>query len=370
MAHGKSYSTTSKKTLPSTSRASSAFIDDIAGCSDSCSDDRYDNGGPTVSDNEFIDDRTVYDSSGVQGLCNSIESCEKAQIAAGKKRLTSGKKVNEIVRLNSIKSSKAAFWILTIPAENWTPTGVLHDSILYIRGQKEIGEKGFVHWQVVAHFKTQVRFAHVKKIFPPQTHIEPTRSSAANEYVWKEDSAVEDTKFEFGRKPMNRNCKKDWEAIYESAAAGQFDDIPADVKVHCYNNLSKIRIDNVKPSSMEREVVVYWGKTGVGKSRRAWDEAGWDAYPKSPTTKFWMGYQNQPHVVIDEFRGQLDIAHVLTWFDRYPVIVESKGGGFPLKATKLWITSNLHPINWYPNLDTDTLDAFLRRLTIIEVLSI
>jgi len=33
------------------------------------------------------------------------------------------------------------------------------------------------------------------------------------------------------------------------------------------------------------------GRTGTGKSRRAWDLAGFGSYPKDPCTKFWDGYQ-------------------------------------------------------------------------------
>lgn len=115
---------------------------------------------------------------------------------------------------------------------------------------------------------------------------------------------------------------------------------------------------------MEREVVVYWGVTGSGKSHRAWQEAGLDAYPKTPTTKFWDGYQGQKHVVIDEFRGAVDISHVLRWFDKYPVIAEVKCSSVVIKAEKIWITSNLHPKDWYPNLDEETKQALLRRLKI------
>jgi len=120
--------------------------------------------------------------------------------------------------------------------------------------------------------------------------------------------------------------------------------------------------------ALERTIVVYWGKTGVGKSRRSWDEATLSAYPKDPNTKFWDGYQGQDNVVIDEFRGTIDIGHVLRWFDRYPVIVEIKGSSVPLKATKIWITSNLHPSCWYPTLDADTQAALMRRLEITELI--
>lgn len=115
---------------------------------------------------------------------------------------------------------------------------------------------------------------------------------------------------------------------------------------------------------MERTISVFWGRTGTGKSKRAWEEAGLDAYPKDPRTKFWDGYRSHRFVVIDEFRGGIDIAHFLRWCDRYPVLVEVKGGATALRAEHIWITSNLDPRNWYPELDSETVDALLRRINI------
>lgn len=113
--------------------------------------------------------------------------------------------------------------------------------------------------------------------------------------------------------------------------------------------------------------MVYWGPTGVGKSRRAWEEAKLDAYPKNPRTKFWCGYRGEENVVIDEFRGDIDIANMLRWLDRYPVLIETKGSGCVLKAKRFWITSNLPPSRWYPNTDLETIRALERRLTIVEM---
>ena len=131
-----------------------------------------------------------------------------------------------------------------------------------------------------------------------------------------------------------------------------------------YNQLKRIAVDHLQATGIEREVVVLWGRTGTGKSRRAWDEAGLEAYPKDPRTKFWDGYRGQEHVVIDEFRGGIDIAHLLRWFDRYPVIVEVKGSSVVLKATKIWITSNLSPDDWYPETDAETKAALRRRINV------
>lgn len=124
--------------------------------------------------------------------------------------------------------------------------------------------------------------------------------------------------------------------------------------------------DNLQPDAIERTIHVFWGRTRTGKSRRAWAEAGLDAYPKNSRTKFWDGYRGQEHVVIDEFRGTVDIANILTWFDRYPVIVEVKGSSVPLVAKTIWVTSNIPPQSWYPDLDRETMDALLERLKIVH----
>lgn len=114
---------------------------------------------------------------------------------------------------------------------------------------------------------------------------------------------------------------------------------------------------------MVRTVHVFWGATGTGKTRRAWEEAGNLAYPKVPATKFWDGYQGQSNVIIDEFCGQIDITNLLRWCDRYPCIVEIKGSATVLRAERIWITSNLDPSDWYPNATEEQRRALRRRFT-------
>lgn len=201
-------------------------------------------------------------------------------------------------------------------------------------------------------------------------HCELTRSDAADEYVWKEETRIAGTQFELGRKPHRRNNAADWELIWESAKSGAINDIPANVRVQHYRTLRTIASDYSEPLPMERQIYVFCGRTGSGKSRRAWDEAGFSAYPKDPRSKFWDGYRDQKHVVIDEFRGGIDISHLLRWLDRYPVIVEIKGSSTCLVARQIWITSNLDPNEWYPLLDNETKQALLRRLNIVHFNSI
>lgn len=230
--------------------------------------------------------------------------------------------------------------------------------------ERDLG--GYLHWQIVVVFARKIRLSGVREVFGT-FHAEATRSAAALEYVWKDQTSVDGTRFELGTLPHNRGNDIDWARIRSAATEGRMGDIPDDVYVRNYHSLKRIHQDHLEPKAIIREVRVYWGKTGVGKSRRAWDEATFNAFPKDPRTKFWDGYRSHKNVVIDEFRGDIDIAHVLRWFDRYPVIVEVKGTSVVLEAETIWITSNLHPDQWYPDLDQDTRDAFMRRLNIEEI---
>lgn len=255
------------------------------------------------------------------------------------------------------------YWMLTIPAHDFIP--YLPPQCTWIKGQMEVGgNSGYKHWQVMVGFEKKVRLAGVKKVFGDSCHCEVSRSEAADAYVYKDETAIVETRFEIGKKKLKRSSPKDWEEIRNLAKQGRFDEIPGDVVVHNYGNLKKIAVDHAKPEAIVREVYVFYGPTGVGKSRKAWNEAGIDAYPKDPRSKFWDGYNGQKNVVIDEFRGGIDISHMLRWLDRYPVLVEVKGSSVVLKAEKIYITSNLSVDEWYPGLDKGTLEALKRRLKV------
>jgi len=263
------------------------------------------------------------------------------------------------------KTKVARYWMLTIPHRDFVPYPV--PGVSYSKGQLEKGEGGYLHWQLYSCFSKPQRLSALKKLYGESSHAEPTRSEKAEDYVWKEDTRVEGTQFEFGKKSFQRGSDSDWGAVLEAAKDCRFEDIPPDIYIRYYGSLKRISVENAQPLGFERTCTVYWGPTGTGKSRSAWAEAGLDAYPKDPCTKFWDGYRGQDCVVVDEFRGVIGISHLLRWLDRYPVLVEVKGSSTVFKATKIWITSNLHPREWYKDVDESTVLALLRRLVVIEI---
>lgn len=103
-----------------------------------------------------------------------------------------------IKRVNPSKPAQGRFWMATIPKADWKIPDALPGGCNWIRGQEEIGEGGFHHYQVILGFAKPVRMAPVKRALCEQAHVELTRSAFADEYVWKEESRVEGTQFELG----------------------------------------------------------------------------------------------------------------------------------------------------------------------------
>lgn len=266
-------------------------------------------------------------------------------------------------------NQQARYWILTIPQHcfvPWLPPGVD-----WICGQLEQGETTqYCHWQFVCCLSTKRRLTFLKQLFGPECHCEPTRSAAANDYVRKEETAIPGTQFELGVCPFKQNSRTDWDHVKEAAKLGNLDTIPSRIFVTSYRSLTAIAKDYQRPPARHGiRVRVYWGVSRSGKSFRAFQEAtenGQEVYLKNPITKWWDGYQGEENVIIDEFRGVIDIANMLRWLDWTPCSVETKGGSVPLKAKNIWITSNIQPIEWYLTLDEETRTALLNRLHIVE----
>jgi len=97
------------------------------------------------------------------------------------------------------KQSTGRYWICTYSAAVHPGQPHLVDfkdgSAVWLLGQQEIGEGGFLHWQYVVGFKKTVRLSHITKVWPGG-HYELSRSSAADAYVRKEESRVAGTEFE------------------------------------------------------------------------------------------------------------------------------------------------------------------------------
>jgi len=117
--------------------------------------------------------------------------------------------------------------------------------------------------------------------------------------------------------------------------------------------------------SFVTEVYWFWGATGTGKSKAAWEEAGPDAY--SPVSyKWWDGYDGHEHVILDDIRSDFcSFNQFLQLFDRYPLRVECKGGSRQLLAKKIWVTSPYDPPAFF-QMESEAISQLTRRITLVR----
>jgi len=224
---------------------------------------------------------------------------------------------------------------------------------------------GTPHLQGYVIFKSNQRLSTVAKKIPG-AHLSIAKGTSEQNitYCSKEAELVE-----FGERPKTKaqsglDEKERWRGILQQAREGTLEEHEPKIYFMHYHKAEKMYADNCDPLPIDRTVKVFYGVTASGKTRKAWEEAGPKAYVKDPRSKFWYGYHGQTNCIIDEFRGGIDISHMLRWLDNYPVMYEIKGSSRPSLVSHIWITSNIHPREWYPDLDAETLAALLRRLSV------
>ncbi len=84
--------------------------------------------------------------------------------------------------------------------------------------------------------------------------------------------------------------------------------------------------------------------------------------------RVWFdGYLGEPTLLIDDFEPkEVGIRLMLRMLDKWPMRLEVKGGVVQPNWTKVIITNNLHPREWYPNANAAVVRAFLARLTVFH----
>lgn len=116
----------------------------------------------------------------------------------------------------------------------------------------------------------------------------------------------------------------------------------------------------------------YWGKTGVGKSHKVYEN-----YDPATTyvlevadNGWWDGYDGEPIVIINEFRGQIEYAQLLDLTDKWPKKVKRRNQEpTPFMAKEIRITSCMPPEDVYHRQveKKDSIDQLLRRCEVIHL---
>lgn len=92
------------------------------------------------------------------------------------------------------------------------------------------------------------------------------------------------------------------------------------------------------------------GKPGLGKT---WDVYALndpnDVFTKSAQDKWFDGYNGQSLLLLDDFDDYWSLQAAKNIMDPYPCTVQTKGGTVAARWTKIVITSNFPPEQWFTN---------------------
>lgn len=91
---------------------------------------------------------------------------------------------------NSTRLRQARYWMVTIPATDWQPDHWNTTGASFVKGQLERGDSGYEHYQLIAYYAKKTTISKLKNLWPRNCHLEPTRSAAAEQYVWKEQTRI------------------------------------------------------------------------------------------------------------------------------------------------------------------------------------
>jgi len=277
------------------------------------------------------------------------------------------------------------YWVFTTnnPVEEDVPPNVWPD-VEYAVWQHERGENGTEHLQGYVVFVGKKRLKWIKENCCARSHWEPRNGTheQAKAYCTKEESRIAGEghgPWTYGSDasvPTKKGERTDLKRVFDLMSAGtSANDIMLNpdlfpVWARYYRAFEKFSMAKEPKRSWITFTKVYWGVSGCGKSRRAHYEAslkedGTVGEPyyvlRKPQGKavYWDGYNGEKHIVIDEFYGWIPRNQMLVICDRYPTIVDYKGGARNFLATKIWITSNEPPEQWWSRVG---LGAMTRRL--------
>lgn len=271
--------------------------------------------------------------------------------------------MSSIVTDDVPKSSRSRNFAFTY---NNYPSTELVDGIRcrYMIYGKEVSSTGTPHLQGTVCFHQTKSFRQVIEMLPG-CHISLVRNLPASiEYCKKEGNFVERGVRPYTPREKGEKEKIKWEEIFRHAEDGDFDLIPESIRIRYRWNLKGVRDDYIAAQGLQSDDVLihewYWGETGTGKTKKAYDENP-GAYRKTGN-KWWDHYQGEEVVIIDDFdkrAGEKLLWHLKIWGDHYPFMAEYKGGSRLIRPKKIIITSNWHPSSIWSS-DEDLLPIMRR----------
>lgn len=238
----------------------------------------------------------------------------------------------------------------------------------YVLGFEE-GKLGTPHIQGYVELSKPVRLSGMQKMLGGRAHIEARKGTRdqARDYCMKDGTFEERGKWE----TKGQGRRTDLDPLTTLLACVKEDcdrKTLIETAPHVYSKhirlLGEYRALCERDASRDfRNVVttVLWGASGVGKTRRV-HETEPNVFWVHPDDSFpFDGYDGEEAIAFDDFYGNMKHHEMLRILDGYPLPVNVKGGLRYARWTRVYITSNCAPKDWY----CAGLRALERRLNVV-----
>jgi len=236
----------------------------------------------------------------------------------------------------------------------------------YLVYQEEVGEHGTHHLQGYVETTQPVKFTNFKGL--EGAHFEKPKGSPDQneEYCTKEETRVGGP-YRFGQRSKGSGERTDLLALRDAVKGGKrgreiFDDdaIAASAIKYARGVDKMVEHYTTVESRSEVRVTFHYGPAGTGKTFCCHSD---DAYYFDGSNGFWIGYQGEKKIILDEFGGHcLSPLMFQRLCDAYKFMCNVKGGFVPCQATEIHITSNYMPDRWWNEKTKYNHDAVARRI--------
>lgn len=262
------------------------------------------------------------------------------------------------------KRAKSQFHAWTFTVNNYTDEDEaavksLSDFASYIVCGKEVGEQGTPHLQGYCYMLKPTTRKAMSRVLK-RAALFVSRGSDFDNFGYAQKESLW---YKYGTAP-GQGKRSDVEEVGQMT---RMRDIAAATTSLPALKLAQARLEFVEPKRQWLPTVIWlYGPSGSGKTKSVFDAYGYDDVHKQDSFKWWQGYDGHEIVVIDDFRADFCKFHeFLTLVDRYPYVVEQKGGSRQLRARVMFITSCYSPWEVYKNKTTEDMKQLVRRLKYI-----
>lgn len=248
---------------------------------------------------------------------------------------------------------------------NYTEEDIEHlkqvKGVKYCLFGREVGKEGTPHLQGMIVFENPRSWDAVRTRIFKNNHIEVAKSMAALRQYCKKDGDI----VEWGQQPEQGrrvDIEDMVEQVQQGAKAKDLWKRNPTLMTQYHRSFERCRYDMLEDRTEAPKVHWFWGGTGTGKTRTAF-ESSESCYIKDGT-KWWDGYFQQESIIIDDFDGQWPYRDLLRLLDRYPYSGQVKGGYVKVNSPNIYITCEHKPDHFWE--DTE-LAQVLRRITEVRI---